>query len=762
MLAAAFFSPRPAETSPFRHPTLFSRLRKEFLLPALLLLFGAAGMARYQQFRAEVLVGEEFVNSHAGWIAAAELEILALPEASFGGGVAGTWNAPAKLTRFAGKAVNDVNLRIYGTGPFILRRGDRIIGEKLRLYPLDYPVYPGAFTFRDLRRAEGVAGSARLRGAYQCVGAVCPGGWRGKISTAWRDFRRALDEIRARGVRAILRLYPDERGALLAAVTLGWLENLPPAVTENFRCSGLGHVLAISGLHVGLVAMLAWFLARIFLPGRRAQAAAVLLGIGVFVALSGARPSAVRAGAVALLCCGGIICARPAGFLNSLGIAALFIWGENPETLFSAGFQLSYVAVLFIYCGSAEAERWLGRFNNTRGNADVGGTGNIAETPQPDSRARNAVRRAGLWGLGAAGVCVAAWLGTWPIVARYFNLCSYGGLLINPFAVMLLTFILPGGAAGLLLAPWAGLIPGWLTDMVAWPVSGMLWLAEFTARWRESWDTVFAPPGWSLAVYYGIFALFFCRRAVSKRLAEQKNYWWAAGLLLAIGAAALYTFVSTFYGKARPGVYAFPGKAQEVFLVVSPERRLTAVFSESERNWSALRNFCLYLGFRQVDRLIIPENSEPAADFVRRIPCREIMYLPVSEGGARMDLPGGGKLSFRRADKKGYVCHVRQGLANVLAIKGLRDKQLAAVQAAETPDAAVLFLRRTGLARFSAGRGWFGADCRLPARVAEDISLRPREKWGYVKIDAATGIIAAYPFAEKVADIPGRYLQEIK
>ena len=751
-----------------------ARWRRGEVLAALALLLAAGGFARYRAFRESLRPGEDFVRENAGRTAPADLEILAPPESALGGALAGKWRAAAAVRGFAGRDCDGVNLQVYGTGRLDIRRGDRLRVPKLRVYPDRPPAFPGAFSYRALQRQAGLGGAARAVGGYEVIGfaeitdpaAPVQGGARaqsilqnirGKIARAGLHVRRALDGLRARGVAAFTRLLPDARGAFLAAVVFGWVEGLPPEVTADFRYSGLGHVLAISGLHVGLVAALGWLLARLLFAGSRARAAAVLALVLFFVAVSGARASAVRAGTVAALYCGGILCLRRSDFLNALGLSALLILAETPETLFAVGFQFSYVAVLFIFCFGREYTGWRESARAVAEKEENPQTAAAALLPEKSfwmGKTGIWLKKSAAWLGGGAGVCLAAWLGTAPLVAYYFNLCSYGGLLANVASVPLLTLALVGGAGELLLSPWGGALPGWAADVLALPVEWMLALAARAGNWDAGWATVFSPPEWMLAVYYGLFLLFFSRRAFGFRAFPGKIYPWAVGLLLAGGGLYFYTFFSTFSGNSRPGVYALAARQDENFLVVAPGRRLSLVIQDARREWQEIQKLCLSLGFRKAETLVLAPGVAADAEFLRRIPCRRVIAVPETSARADGDapavwreaLPGGAEVEIGSWNRGGY-CWLQNGRAAVFSARAVSDSRLRDTGAAERAVGAACFLRKTPLRRFAGARVWYGADC--PGTLGLSVTggnFARRETCGAVYVDAETARAVAYGF----------------
>ena len=121
---------------------------------------------------------------------------------------------------------------------------------------------------------------------------------------------------------------------------------MPPDVVEAFRNTGTSHLLAISGLHVGVVLGLV-LPAAAGLFGRR-RSLYLLLPLGViwlYVLLSGLSPSAERAAIMASLYLAAVALGRQRSALPALGFAAAFMVALDPQVVYDVSFQLSFAAM---------------------------------------------------------------------------------------------------------------------------------------------------------------------------------------------------------------------------------------------------------------------------------------------------------------------------------------------------------------------------------------------------------------------------------
>lgn len=145
-------------------------------------------------------------------------------------------------------------------------------------------------------------------------------------------------------------LTPDERG-IAEALFLGWDDDLSPDIEASFRASGISHLLCVSGLHVGIVALLVGYCLS-FLSNRRQhriiKGCIQIAVIWFFILLTGMAHGTMRAGLMfSLIVIGKMFFSRPPT-LNAVAASAVILLAINPLSLFEIGFQLSYCSVISI------------------------------------------------------------------------------------------------------------------------------------------------------------------------------------------------------------------------------------------------------------------------------------------------------------------------------------------------------------------------------------------------------------------------------
>ncbi|MBQ9264621.1 MAG: DNA internalization-related competence protein ComEC/Rec2 [Clostridia bacterium] len=289
--------------------------------------------------------------------------------------------------------------------PFLPQEGDQVAFAG-RLYHPSGQANPYGFDFRMFLLQKGV--TVGILGARESEIIAHPG----------RGLRSITYHIRQALVRRVQAVF-GEGSALPEALLLGSRDNLPEDMVRHFSNAGVAHLLAVSGLHVALLAgSLMLPLRRIFKPGQRlAVLAAFLL---FYCALLDFSAPIMRASALLLLGYGRRIVRRARDGLTALAAAFALILLIRPLDLFSASFQLSFCAVLGIVAIFPELER---RFH-----------------------AKN--KRLLLEGLGTT---LAATLGVALPTIQIFHSFSLMGLLLNPIACAVFSVLLPVYAAVLMV-----------------------------------------------------------------------------------------------------------------------------------------------------------------------------------------------------------------------------------------------------------------------------------------------------------------------
>lgn len=160
-----------------------------------------------------------------------------------------------------------------------------------------------------------------------------------------------FDDIRNNLAESLDAQLPTEEASIAKALLLGDKSALSRETRESFSTAGAMHVLAISGLHVGIIMYLLFFALKQFSRwiSRRTAMIISLLFIWIFVGVTGASPSVVRAALMFTVLIIGQQSGRAGSGINTLFFSAFLLLLWNPLLLFDIGFQLSYGAMLGIF-----------------------------------------------------------------------------------------------------------------------------------------------------------------------------------------------------------------------------------------------------------------------------------------------------------------------------------------------------------------------------------------------------------------------------
>jgi competence protein ComEC len=317
--------------------------------------------------------------------------------------------------------------------------GEVVVSGELRALRGGRPAASGrreGFDFAAYLRRRGITGELLLDRV------AATGGRRGGLAGA-------IDRLREPAERAVGQGMSASEAALLRGMVLGQDEAIARAVRDDWRDSGLAHLLAVSGQNVMLLVALALPALAAAGIGTRGRAAALLALIAVYVPLAGAGPSLQRAGVMGAAGIAALTASRPSSRTYALLLAAAATLAINPRACGDPGWQLSFAAVAGIVWLAPPLSRTLRSAVSSLlpGRADE----------------RSPLRRA-LVGLADGGaITVAATLATAPLLGHHFGSVPLAGLPANLLA-------LPAVAP----AMWLGMIKAALgqAEALGGPIGG--------------------------------------------------------------------------------------------------------------------------------------------------------------------------------------------------------------------------------------------------------------------------------------------------
>lgn len=356
-----------------------------------------------------------------------------------------------------------------------VRAGDRVVFRG-RLDTLRGPLNPGSFDGKAYWATQGIYHRIYLRDA---------GDWRHIRVAGWGVAARA-EKVRRAWFKSFQHYLTGDELAVAAALIIGQKDLLTTDIRSAYSDTGAMHVLAVSGLHVGIIFLIVQLLFK-FTPlrtnryGRIVETLITIAAIWLFAFVSGLSPSVQRAAIMFTVVASGRIVLRDSYLINTLAAAALIMLWWEPDQIMQVGFQLSFMALVGIVWFAGPLQRWLP------------GRGRVVKTIKS--------------GVAAS---VGAQLGTLPV-----------GLYV--FRSFPLYFVLSGSAVVIFayLAMCVGVLHG-----VLYAIAGFSWATEVT--------------GWLLGRVVetqNAFIYFFSR--LPGGVYELRSFPLLSSLLVALGLVAL-------------------------------------------------------------------------------------------------------------------------------------------------------------------------------------------------------------------------------
>ncbi len=331
------------------------------------------------------------------------------------------------------------------------------------LSPPDGPVEPGAFDFRRMAWFDGLGAVGYTRSPVLLLEPAEPGSLR---------INRLRADIRA-GVEARIG---GEPGAFSAALITGDRSGMGQATVSDLRNSNLAHLLAISGLHMGLLAGFVFAALRnglalvpplaLRIPSKKVAAAIAMGAATIYLTLSGGSVSTERAWVMVMVMLGAVLFDRRALTLRSVAIAATILLAVEPESMMEPGFQMSFAATVALVAGFAALRAVMPH-------------GKLPGWVMP------------LFTLFVSSLL--AGFATAPFAAAHFNRIAEYGLVANMLSVPVMGLaIMPAAVVAGLLAPLGWEAPAlWVMEQgTRW----ILWVAKLVAGWNGAVIPVPAPP----------------------------------------------------------------------------------------------------------------------------------------------------------------------------------------------------------------------------------------------------------------------------
>ncbi|MGR6835393.1 DNA internalization-related competence protein ComEC/Rec2 [Syntrophomonas erecta] len=403
-----------------------------------------------------------------------------------------------------------------------------------------------------------------------------------KIISAPKPLNKFMGDFRSRAAQVFVNTVGNDQAAILLGMLLGEKENIDPEQFEKFQQTGIVHLFAVSGLHVGFLLVLSNLVCSWL--GWRARGK-FLVGMGLMLlygSLISWPVSVTRATIMASLALLAIYSGRQSHLLNSLGIAGIIIILINPRAIFQISFQLSFLATLglvYLFPLLKQVRTW----------------------PYPR-----------LVDLALIPIC--AQLAVTPVVAWYFNLFSPISLISN----ILITY-LAGGAVicGFVALAAAGIIP-LLATLILYPASWCIGIIIYLVNGLVKIPGAFlwvATPGIILLILYYAGILILCWGLTSKKGPR-------CILLASLIMLGIFTIVellpASVYGRGIVEVTFLDVGQGDSILIKTPTGKFILIDGGgSQFVDTGMRVVLPYLRHRGIRELYLVVNTHPDIDHLK-------------------------------------------------------------------------------------------------------------------------------------------------
>lgn len=358
----------------------------------------------------------------------------------------------------------------------------------------------------------------------------------------WTDRQvLALAAIRSDLSAAIVAAAPGRGGALAAALVTGDRAPIDTETNEALRDSGLGHLVSVSGIHMGVVgglvfAALVWTLSLVGpialrFPVKKIAALCALIALGLYLVISGTSVPALRAFVMACVAFGAILLDRPAISMRGLALAAFIVTLLFPESVLEPGFQMSFAATMALVALFEVLKRGVHE--------------PALPTPGPVVGLLNWATRS----LGAVLlISLVAGLATDPFALYHFQRFSLYALPANLIVAPIMSFLVaPAACAAAVLAPFGLADPA--LEVMASALDLVVAVGRVFGERPEAVRALARPPD---------AAFLLCVAALLWACVWRGHLRWG-GMLLLAGSVALYA------GAPRP-VVAFDGELRALYV----------------------------------------------------------------------------------------------------------------------------------------------------------------------------------------------------
>lgn len=415
----------------------------------------------------------------------------------------------------------------------------------------------------------------------------------------WWSLRYQASRLRVIEAAYFREIAPPQLLPFIYAVWLGDRNQLSRDAYATFRLSGIAHILAVSGVHVGIIFASTMFGLRMFMRNARYRALVAMITVVLFALVAGASITSLRAALMVCIYLVADLFDREPDTPTALSIAAILFLGYNPDSLYHIGFQLSYASVASILIFSKPIEGLLG--------------------------ALPVILRQSI------AVSLAVQILVVPLAAHYFHVLPLCGPLVNLVAVPLLTVVLWLCFLAALTAVLSFSVATVFAHAMLPAVSAIQAIAIWGASVQYFLPAITSPTMGAAAAYVLVVLV-----AVGIRTATTRGRWLHVG---AVAGLLIGVFVCWQDWWPEPSVAFLDVRHGDATVIRSPEGTVTVVDAGDRNEYGDYgeRVVAPYLwthGMNRIDHLFLThadrDHMGGALFLLDEMPVGEVLLGPVT------------------------------------------------------------------------------------------------------------------------------------
>lgn len=384
-----------------------------------------------------------------------------------------------------------------------------------------------------------------------------------------------VDYIKNNVKTLFLQSLDEDTAGLCFAVTMGDKSLLSDEYYQIFRQSGLAHVLAVSGLHVGFLVAIIIFFAKLLKIRAKHRFWIVAIILLFYNIICGFSPSVFRASIMSLCLLFGLIVGERNDSLSNLSLAGLIILLVQPLNLFDVGFLLSFSSVFGILFFQKSISRFFQKIKIPKFVADP------------------------------LALTISATIGTLPWVCKYFGylatLSVFSNLLVLPIFTLFYYILLPSTILGLIFGPNVLVVVNFFANIVT---SSSAFFAKFGTIDLIKFDTICA------VIYY--VAIFFASPYFM--LSAKKKLIYIFAMIVAFCPVIVLTNSSTFFDFDSISLCE---KANDTaFLTTADNQKILLNVGKNKYGFSSLKLLLSQHNVRELDFLILTNYNSDFAEYL--------------------------------------------------------------------------------------------------------------------------------------------------